>query len=121
MNNLHVDALLRMTLETTPLGCFSLAQPLVYLTEVFTLPHVIHMDSTGFQCPIFQAKLAGTLPSPLESSPVWSSLVHWTPTGLQATFQSPVTVQWTESPVKVQWSPLDSTGLLPVVVIVVNY
>lgn len=32
MNNLHVDALLRMTLETTSLGCFSLAQPLVYLT-----------------------------------------------------------------------------------------
>ena len=88
--------------------------------EVFTLPHVIHMDSTGlhwtpldssgFQCPICQAKLAGTMPSPLESSPVQSSLVHWTPTGLQTTFQSPVTVQWTESPVKVQWSPVESTG-----------
>ena len=85
--------------------------------EVFTLPHVIHMDSTrlhwtpldstGFQCPFCQAKLAGTKPSPLESSPVQSSPVHWTDTGLQATFQSPVPVQWTESPVKVQWSPLD--------------
>ena len=76
-------------------------------------PYGLHwtpLDSSGFQCPFCQAKLAGTKPSPLESSPVQSSPVHWTDTGLQATFQSPVPVQWTESPVKVQWSPLESTG-----------
>ena len=36
--------------------------------------------------------------------------VHWTPTGLQATFQSPVPVQLTESQVKVHWSLVESTG-----------
>jgi hypothetical protein len=60
------------------------------------------VDSSGFQWPSCQAKLAGGMPSPVQSSPV-----HWTETGLQATFQSPVEVQWTESPVRVQWSPLD--------------
>jgi len=54
--------------------------------------------------------------------------VHWTLTGLQATFQSPVPVQWTESPVRVHWSPLESTGLdintlsgVTSVLIVINY
>ncbi|KIJ96632.1 hypothetical protein K443DRAFT_27048, partial [Laccaria amethystina LaAM-08-1] len=31
-----------------------------------------------------------------QSNGVQSSPVHWTGTGLQATFQSPVEVQWTE-------------------------
>jgi hypothetical protein len=64
------------------------------------------VDSSGLQWPSCQARLAGAMPSPLNSSPVQSSLVHWTPTGLQATFESPVPVQWTKSPVRVQWSPV---------------
>jgi hypothetical protein len=47
-----------------------------------------------------------------QSTGVQSSPVHWTETGLQVTFQSPVEVQGTESPVRVQWSPVESTGLL---------
>ena len=46
------------------------------------------VDSSGFQWPSCQARLAGAMSSP----------VHWTHTGLQATFQSPVPVQW--SPVE---------------------
>jgi hypothetical protein len=41
--------------------------------EVFTLPHIIHVDSSGFQWPSCQARLAGAMPSPLDSSPVQSS------------------------------------------------
>ena len=67
-------------------------------SEVFTLPHVFHMDSSGlqwtpvdssgFQCPFCLAKLAGTIPSPVQSSPLdWESSqsllasagIHWTP------------------------------------------
>ncbi|EDR02204.1 uncharacterized protein LACBIDRAFT_332543 [Laccaria bicolor S238N-H82] len=51
------------------------------------------------------------MPSPLDSSPVQSSPVHWTLTGLQATFLSPVPVQWTMSPVIVHWIPLDCSGI----------
>jgi hypothetical protein len=62
--------------------------------EVFTLPHVIHVDSSG----------------PL-ARPDWlvQSPVHWTPTGLQATFGSPVPSESSQSPVEssgIQWSPV---------------
>ena len=42
--------------------------------------------------------------------------VHWTHTGLQATFLSPVPVQWTLSTVRVHWSPVESSVLL-----IINY
>ena len=74
------------------------------MEEVFTLPHVIHMDSTG-----------------LHWSPVWS-------TGLPLDCKPLFRVQSQSSGLRVQskssgvhWSPLDSTGLLPVVLIVINY
>ena len=55
-------------------------------------------------------------PDWLVQCPVQSSPVHWTHTGLQATFQSPVPVQWTLSTVRVQWSPVESSVLL-----IINY
>ena len=81
--------------------------------KVFTLPHVFHMDSSGLQwipVPIF--------PGQIGWYNAWSTEVQ--STGLQATFQSPVPVQWTESPVKVHWSLVESTGLDTVPCIVQN-
>ena len=72
--------------------------------EVFTLPYVIQVDSSGLQWTPVNSSQARLRPDWLVQCPVhWiqvqSSPVHWTLTGLQATFQSPVKVQWTESPV----------------------
>ncbi|EDR03491.1 uncharacterized protein LACBIDRAFT_331524 [Laccaria bicolor S238N-H82] len=50
-------------------------------------------------------------PDWLTPCPVQSSPVHWTLTGLQATFLSPVPVHWTLSPVIVHWIPLESSGV----------
>ena len=61
-------------------------------------PYGLHwtpLDSSGFQCPICQAKLAGTMPSP-----VWSSLVHWTASHFSESSHSPVDWESSQSPVE---------------------
>ena len=64
------------------------------------------LDSTGLHwIPV------ALLPGQIGWCNVQSSPVHWTHTGLQATFQSPVPVKWNQSTVRVQWSPVESSGV----------
>jgi len=65
----------------------------------------------GFQWIPVDSSQARLRPDWLVQCPVQSSPFHWTLTGLQATFQSPVKVQWTESLVRVHWNPVESSGV----------
>ena len=81
-------------------------------SEVFTLPHIIQVDSSGLQWTPARPDSGQTGWYNAQSTGFKSSPVHstWTLTGLQATFQSPVKVQ-SES-TGIHWSPVESSGIL---------
>ena len=68
----------------------------------------IPVDSSEFQCQFCQAKLPGTMPSPVSLNS------HWTASHFSES--SPRPVDWKSSQ-----SSVESTGILPVVLIVINY
>ena len=98
----------------------------VILDEVFTLPHVIHMDSTGLHWTPVDSSAHFARPNWLVQSPVQSSPVQ--STGLTLDCKPLFRVQSQSSGLRVQskssgvqWSPVDSTGILPIVLIVIKY